>query len=556
MAPLLDATDIVEERLTLTKQINESGMGHDLGMGVIERQHVLTPQELEASYAPIRARLMERLDPWLKASDALSGFCSDPRSHLRLSVGAEHKHVNLNVRQYPLVHALRVLTDKLLERWEALGRIERDTESHGINVPLIAAPRKDEHGNVTAVRMCGDFRHINDVLEQVDKTEMPIIMDMLHKFAHKKFFAELDLSDAYMQFWIEESSRKYTSFTWLGRGSYRFVSCPFGLRHIPQFFQGFMQNLFKDLPFVVCYIDNILFASDTEEEHFMHARMILERLTSVNLRIKLSATHLAHAVLRILGHLLTSTGVGMDPRKVQDVMDWEQPRDHANLRALLGFTGFLRDHVRHYADLAAPLDAIRNQKGLITWNDNMRTHFQLLKQAIAHAPWLQHPDYNKRWAVATDASYLGVGGVLYQPADGEDVALITPYNIVAICSKKLGESQQCYHPYKKELWGVVYCLLKFHVYIYLVKFTVVTDHKPLVHLFKQVGLSKALFEWLHVILGYTFDIVHRPGILHILPDAVSRLYSAAQKATKAVWGTIPYITFINFAEESDLFFSK
>ena len=33
-----------------------------------------------------------------------------------------------------------------------------------------------------------------------------------------------------------------------------------------------------------------------------------------------------------------------------------------------------------------------------------------------------------------------------------------------------------------------------------------------------------LNNWLEIILDFDFEIVHRPGILHVLPDAISRLY--------------------------------
>ena len=85
---------------------------------------------------------------------------------------------------------------------------------------------------------------------------------------------------------------------------------------------------------------------------------------------------------------------------------------------------------------------------------------------------------------------MGVGAVLYQPDDDDT---ITPWNIVAICSKKLTDTQQRYPIYKKELWAIVYALRKFHSYIWGRPDTIIyTDHKPLIHMFNQTNLSSAL----------------------------------------------------------------
>ena len=46
-------------------------------------------------------------------------------------------------------------------------------------------------------------------------------------------------------------------------------------------------------------------------------------------------------------------------------------------------------------------------------------------------------------------------------------------------------------------------------------------------------------------------MIHRPGILHILPDALSRLYTFTHTELNATchWGTLPNISFIEKADE-------
>ena len=160
----------------------------------------------------------------------------------------------------------------------------------------------------------------------------------------------------------------------------------------------------------------------------------------------------------------------------------------------------------------------------------------MVKRAFATAPFLTFPDFNKRFVVATDASQTGIGGLLYQPDDEDNT--ITSTNIVAIVSKQLNESQRRYPVYKKELWAVVYCLRKFHTFIHGRRdVTVLTDHKPLIHILKQQNLCTALQQWLDVLLDYDLTIKYRPGVLHVIPDALSRMYMSSYSDAAETWGT-------------------
>jgi len=61
--------------------------------------------------------------------------------------------------------------------------------------------------------------------------------------------------------------------------------------------------------------------------------------------------------------------------------------------------------------------------------------------------------------------------------------------------------------YKKELWALIYCLRKFHYYIWGRRdVKVLTDHKPLIHMFKQKNMTVALQQWMDVILDYDLMI--------------------------------------------------
>ena len=521
------------ETPSLMDQVSDMGIGELPPYEVPQRPTASTPLDKEHEYKPMRLKVLTQLSSLLKENEAITGFCTGDGSTVTLSVRSEDEQ-HVYSRQYPIAQSLESTVDELLQKWLQQGRIVLARHSCKFNSPLLVVKKKDEHGQMTGIRVCLDVRKLNKYLIENDRFQIPHIPDMLATLAGGCIFGEFDLSEAYFQFQLAQSSQPYTAFTWK-KQQYMFVSCPYGIKHIPSLFQRFIANLFRDMPFVFTYIDNICFSSRSWKEHVEHAAAIIERLTSVNLRIKPSSVNLGNYQIKLLGHLITPFGIGLDPEKRDIILNWPKPSSGAELASFLGLGTFLRDHIRHYADITAPFEKMKKHTN-IEWTELLTQQWEVVKRAFATAPFLKFPDFNKRFVIATDASQTGIGGVLYQPDDEDNT--ITANNIVAIVSKQLNESQRRYPVYKKELWAVVYCLRKFHTFIHGRRdVTVLTDHKPLIHILKQQSLCTALQQWLDVLLDYDLTIVYRPGVLHVIPDALSRMYMSSYANNVDTWGT-------------------
>ena len=491
-----------------------------------------TPASMEQEYASHRERLLSDRDiqDALRRNSVISGFCNLAESTLRLEVKQGVDPSSLRRRQYRVAQQLIPRVDVVVQRWFSEGKIRPAPPGCAYNNPLVVAPKKDDAGNLVDIRVCLDTRALNEVLVTEDSFQLPYIRAALEIFGGCKIFGEFDLSEAYLQFKVAEESQPLTAFTWQGK-QFVFVGCPFGLSVLPSHFQRVMSYVFQDLPFTFPYMDNMPFGSSTWEQHRDHALIIIERLNGCNLKIKPASVKFGHSHIRCLGHLISSDGVGMDPKKLQALKDWPLPVTGPQLQTFLGFVTFLRQHVRHFAELTGPLEAVKLLKDIV-WTDALKECFHATKDALQRAPFLQYPDYSRPFHIATDASNTGVGGVLYQPRTPDEQ--VTSDNIVAICSKKLSVSQRNYSAYKKELWGIVYCLRQFRPYVWgRQDLVIVTDHKPLTYLLSTTDASQALQLWLDDILDFSFQVVHRPGVLNVLPDALSRMYSGLYPM---VWG--------------------
>ncbi len=101
----------------------------------------------------------------------------------------------------------------------------------------------------------------------------------------------------------------------------------FGLRNAAQTFQRFMDRLFKHLPFVFCYLDHLIFASHTLEEHHEHLRQIFTILQENGLQINPAKCVFAAAAMEFLGHRVDQHGVRPLQQHIQAISDFPPPQD-------------------------------------------------------------------------------------------------------------------------------------------------------------------------------------------------------------------------------------
>lgn len=132
-------------------------------------------------------------------------------------------------------------------------------------------------------RVCGDYRGVNAVTVP-DKFPIPHLHDCVAILRNKKIFSKLDLFKAYHQLpMTPEDIPKTAVITPFGLFEYKVIT--FGLSNAAQSFQRYIFRALGDLEFVFAYIDDVLIASASPEEHKAHLRVVLQRLKECNLRL-------------------------------------------------------------------------------------------------------------------------------------------------------------------------------------------------------------------------------------------------------------------------------
>ena len=73
-------------------------------------------------------------------------------------------------------------------------------------------------------------------------------------------------------------------------------------------------------------MNEILIYFHLEREHEYHLRIILQLLRDHQLYAKVSKCEFWLTNVRFLGHVVSASGVLVDPEKVEAVMSWERPK--------------------------------------------------------------------------------------------------------------------------------------------------------------------------------------------------------------------------------------
>uniref|UniRef100_A0A0K0FS03 RNA-directed DNA polymerase n=1 Tax=Strongyloides venezuelensis TaxID=75913 RepID=A0A0K0FS03_STRVS len=155
--------------------------------------------------------------------------------------------------------------------------------------------------------------------------------------------------------------------------------------------------------------------------------------------------------------MLSENEIRPDPKKVQAIKKKEAPTNDKEVRAFIGMCSYFRRHIQNFAKIADPLYKI------------------------------------------TDASFQGLGTVLLQVD-----------NLIAFARRGLKVAEKNYEIMRLEGIEILFALKIFRPYIYGLRTTIITYHKPLLALLRKKELKNALQRLQTAIMKYDLEIIYQP----------------------------------------------
>jgi len=389
------------------------------------------------------------------------------------------------------------------------------TSESPYNSPLWIVPKKPDSRGNKRWRLVIDFRALNEKTLG-DAYPLPNITDILDQLGSAKYFSVFDLASGFHQIPMCGSDAQKTAFS-TPFGHYEFKRMPFGLKNAPATFQRLMDRVLSGLQgtTLFVYLDDIVIYARSLQEHERKFNQLAERLRKANLRLQPDKCEFLRREVTYLGHVIREDGVKPDPKKIEAVSKFPRPKNAKNIKQFLGLAGYYRRFIPNFSKTAKPLTALLKKDEPFEWKQPQEDAFASLRDSLCTEPLLQHPDFTQPFILTTDASGHAIGGILSQGPVGRDKP-------IAYASRLLSKAEQNYATIEKELLAIVYCVSHFRPYLYGNKFTLLTDHKPLVWLNNVKDPTSRLIRWRLKLAEYEYEIKYKAGKTNVNADALSR----------------------------------
>ncbi|EGT56984.1 hypothetical protein CAEBREN_22921 [Caenorhabditis brenneri] len=390
--------------------------------------------------------------------------------------------------------------------------------SHSKWASPIVVIKKKETGKI---RACGDFKvsGLNKALLE-EYHPLPTSEDIFGTLKGS-VFSQIDLRDAYLQVELDEESQKVVVIN-THKGLFKYKRMAFGLKTAPAIFQKIVDKMIAGIPGVAAYLDDVIVSAESHEEHEKTLTKLFQRLQEYGFRVSPDKCSFAKNEIRFLGFIVDKHGRRPDPSKTEAIRNMKAPTDQKQLASFLGGICFYSRFIPELSTLRGPLDGLMKKDAKWSWGDREQKAFESLTAAVAQATMLSH--FHESWPiiVSADASNYGIGGVLTH-VNPEGVELP-----VAHFARSLTDTEKRYSQIEKEALALVYTVKKCHKFIFGRRFTLHTDHRPLLALFGSnkdlpVHAQNRVVRWAMTLMSYDFDITYVNTTKFAKADWLSRV---------------------------------
>lgn len=335
------------------------------------------------------------------------------------------------------------------------------------------------------VKIAGDFSVTLNRNLKIDKYPLPRIEEVFARIGGGEKYTKIDLSNAYNQFNLSESSQELTTIN-TSKGLFKYTRLVYGLANAPAIFQRAMESLLVGIDGVSIFLDDVCITGPTAEIHLVRLREVLSRLKEAGLKLQKDKCTFFQDSVTYLGYVIDKNGLRTCPRKVEAIAKAPRPTSVLEVKRFLGVVNYYRNFIPKASAILCPLHRLLRVDVPWEWGDAEERAFENVKRELISDRVLAHFDPEKQLVLTVDASPYGIGALLAQ-RDGDGTERPLAYG-----SRSLSTSEKNYSQLQKEATAIVFGVKRFHQYLYgrQEPFILKTDHRPLLSIFgNKLGVS-------------------------------------------------------------------
>ena len=377
--------------------------------------------------------------------------------------------------------------------------------------PFVVVP-KDNHNDV---RVCVDMSRANVAIIR-ERHPIPTVKELMLDINGASVFSGADFKLGFHQCELDDGSKEITTFTtpW---GLFRYKRLMFGVSSAPEVYQYVIQQSLAGLEGVQNYADDIIIYGSTVEEHNARLEAFMKRVSELGLTLNFSKCEFGMSEISYLGFRVSAEGVSADPKKIKSICCARAPANVAELKGFLGLVQFVGRFIPHLSTVAEPMLRLVAKNVAFSWGSEQAKAFAEIKKRMTECKTLAFFDVTAKTRVIADASPSGLGAVLVQSQCGVD-------RVIAYGHRSLSKVERRYSQTEREALSLVWACEHFYMYLLGNEFELMTDHKPLTHIFNNPSSKPTprLERWALRLMAFSCNVVYLPGPANIA-DPLSRL---------------------------------
>lgn len=427
------------------------------------------------------------------------------KAHMEMLEGARPQFC----RARPVPLAMEEQINAELEKLQQLGVIEPVEGPVSNASPVVWVKKSDG-----SLRMCADYKvHVNAKIKS-ESYPIPSTEHLFAKLKNAKKFAKVDLRSAYWQIALDEDAQELSTIN-TSRGLFRVKRLQMGMKNASFIFQRAMECILADLKGILIYQDDVLVFAENADSLSKRLSSVKTRLTEKKVSVNEKKCIDLCDEITFLGFRISAAGIWPDDKLVEKIRHIAIPSSKKEVEQFLGLVNFFGRLIPEFSSKVAPLNRLRKPATPFIWSEDCTRAFESLKREISTRPVVQPYSLEKEVTLTTDASKGALAGVLTQ--EGHPVIFI---------SRTLSQAEENYSNIEREALAVFWAVCRLKHYLQGRRFTIQTDHQPLLRLFGgaiPTSTSARISRWALYLMQFDFKIEYVPGVKIPHADALSRL---------------------------------